>query len=85
MVGHVAPEAALGGPIALVEDGDILTVDVASRRLDLAVDPEVLAARRTRWVEPAARYTGGVMAKYWMLVGTAAAGALTAPAARRRS
>lgn len=85
MVGHVAPEAALGGPIALVEDGDILTVDVASRRLDLAVDPEVLAARRTGWVEPAARYTGGVMAKYWMLVGTAAAGALTAPAARRRS
>jgi dihydroxy-acid dehydratase len=85
MAGHVAPEAALGGPIALVEDGDIITVDVASRRLDLAVDPEALVARRAAWVEPAPRYAGGVMAKYWMLVGTAAAGALTAPAARGRS
>jgi dihydroxy-acid dehydratase len=79
MVGHVAPEAAAGGPIALVADGDRVTVDVAGRRVTLDVDPGLLAERRARWAEPPPRYTSGVMAKYRTLVGSAAAGAVTVP------
>ncbi|MQA93614.1 MAG: dihydroxy-acid dehydratase [Streptosporangiales bacterium] len=79
MAGHVAPEAAAGGPIALVEEGDRITVDVAARRVDLEVPAEVLARRRAAWSAPAGRYTGGVMAKYRSLVGSAAYGAVTAP------
>jgi dihydroxy-acid dehydratase len=76
MAGHVAPEAALGGPIALVRDGDRITFDVAARRLDVDAD---LAARR-RDAPPAprpARYTRGVMAKYAQLVSSASEGAVT--------
>jgi dihydroxy-acid dehydratase len=79
MAGHVAPEAALGGPIALVEDGDVITIDVPARRVDLAVDRATLDARRSAWKEPPARYTGGVMGKYAGLVGSAALGAVTTP------
>ncbi|WP_329256077.1 dihydroxy-acid dehydratase [Actinoallomurus sp. NBC_01490] len=79
MVGHVAPEAVLGGPIALVEDGDVITIDVPARRVDLAVDRATLDARRSAWKEPPARYTGGVMGKYAGLVGSAALGAVTTP------
>src|SRR3954467_10041225 len=64
MIGHVAPEAALGGPIALVEEGDEIVVDVNARRLDLDVPDSVLAERRARWQPPAPHYTGGVLAKY---------------------
>jgi dihydroxy-acid dehydratase len=79
MIGHVAPEAALGGPIALVEDGDTITIDVDRRALDLGVDETTLAARRARWRAPAPRYRTGVMAKYAALVSSASLGAVTTP------
>jgi len=77
MIGHVAPEAALGGPIGLVEEGDDIVIDVDSRRLDLDVPESVLAKRRTAWQAPAPRYTGGVLAKYAALVSSASDGAVT--------
>ena len=77
MIGHIAPEAVLGGPIGLVEEGDQVVIDVDSRRLDLDVAPDVLDERRGRWVAPAPRYTGGVMAKYAALVSSASDGAVT--------
>jgi dihydroxy-acid dehydratase len=77
MIGHVAPEAALGGPIALVEEGDAIVIDVEARRLDLDVPGAVLAERRARWQAPAPRYLGGVMAKYAALVSSASDGAVT--------
>src|SRR6185295_20061469 len=61
MIGHIAPEAALGGPIGLVEEGDTIVIDVDRKALDLDVASDELAARRARWVAPAPRYTGGVM------------------------
>jgi dihydroxy-acid dehydratase len=77
MIGHVAPEAALGGPIALVEEGDEIVIDVDARRLDLDVPEDVLARRRARWQAPAPRYAGGVLAKYAALVSSASEGAVT--------
>jgi dihydroxy-acid dehydratase len=77
MIGHVAPEAALGGPIGLVEEGDEIVVDVEARRLDLEVPEPVLAERRARWQAPPPRYLGGVMAKYAALVSSASEGAVT--------
>jgi dihydroxy-acid dehydratase len=77
MIGHVAPEAALGGPIAFVEDGDEIVIDVDAKTLDLDVPADVLAERRARWTPPAPRYTGGVMAKYAALVSSASEGAVT--------
>ena len=77
MIGHVAPEAALGGPIGLVEEGDEIVIDVASRRLDLDVPEPELARRRAAWQAPAPRYLGGVMAKYAALVSSASEGAVT--------
>ena len=77
MVGHVAPEAADGGPIALVEDGDPITIDITQKSISLDVDPAVLAERHTRWQAPPPPYTTGVMAKYIKLVRSAAEGAIT--------
>jgi dihydroxy-acid dehydratase len=77
MIGHVAPEAALGGPIGLVEEGDEIVIDVEARRLDLAVPEPELARRRTAWRAPTPRYTGGVLAKYAALVSSASEGAVT--------
>ncbi len=77
MVGHIAPEAALGGPIGLVEEGDEIVLDVDAKALDLAVDPATLAERAARWTPPPPRYTGGVMAKYAALVSSASVGAVT--------
>jgi dihydroxy-acid dehydratase len=77
MIGHVAPEAALGGPIALIEEGDEIEIDVERKALDLLVPPEELARRRADWRPPEPRYRGGVMAKYAALVGSAAEGAVT--------
>jgi dihydroxy-acid dehydratase len=77
MIGHVAPEAALGGPIGLVEEGDEVEIDVTARRLDLIVDDAELTARRARWKAPQPRYPGGVMAKYAALVSSASEGAIT--------
>jgi dihydroxy-acid dehydratase len=77
MVGHVAPEAANGGPIALLRDGDIITLDVKARRLDVQGDIE---SRRAQWKAPAPRYKSGVMAKYAKLVSSASLGAVTSAA-----
>src|SRR3989440_12127612 len=77
MVGHIAPEAARGGPIALVQNGDSVVIDVESRRLDLDVPEEELARRREAWTPPAPRYESGVFAKYVASVGTASEGART--------
>ncbi len=85
MLGHVAPEAAVGGPIALVEEGDMIVVDVEARELNLEVDQAVLAERRTRWTPPAPRYTSGAFAKYAALVSSASEGAITSGAPLRRA
>ena len=77
MIGHVAPEAALGGPIALVAEGDEIVIDVEARRLDLEVPETVLSERRSAWQPPPPRYLGGVMAKYAALVSSASEGAVT--------
>ncbi|NIR58851.1 MAG: dihydroxy-acid dehydratase [Gammaproteobacteria bacterium] len=77
VVGHVAPEAAAGGTIALVQEGDEITIDAPSRRLALNVSDEVLERRRRQWRPPTPRYTRGVLAKYARLVSSAARGAVT--------
>jgi dihydroxy-acid dehydratase len=77
MVGHVAPEAATGGPIALLCDGDIITLDVRARRLDVKAN---LEERRGQWKPPVPNYTSGVMAKYAKLVSSASQGAVTSVA-----
>jgi dihydroxy-acid dehydratase len=75
-VGHVAPEAAHGGPIALVRDGDEIRLDLRTRTLDLLVDEQELSHRRANWKPIPPRYTTGVLAKYAKLVGSAAQGAV---------
>jgi dihydroxy-acid dehydratase len=77
MIGHVAPEAAVGGPIALIEEGDTIVVDVDARELNLEVPDDELERRRARWSPPPPRYTGGVLAKYAALVSSASRGAIT--------
>ena len=77
MIGHVAPEAAVGGVIALVEDGDRIVMDVETRELSVRVPEEELARRRDLWTPPAPNYTTGVMAKYAKLVSSASLGAVT--------
>ncbi|MEX2584214.1 MAG: dihydroxy-acid dehydratase [Gemmatimonadota bacterium] len=77
MAGHVSPEAAVGGPIAAVREGDMITFDVQNRRLDLEVEPEEIARRLGEWSPPEPRYPTGVMAKYAKLVGSASEGAVT--------
>ena len=85
MIGHVAPEAALGGPIAFVADGDEIEIDVDRKALDLLVADDVLAGRRAAWTPPAPRYPGGVFAKYAALVSSASEGAITTGARMRAS
>jgi dihydroxy-acid dehydratase len=75
-IGHVAPEAADGGPIALVRDGDMIRLDVTTATLDLLVDDAELAERRASWSPPEPRYRTGVLAKYAKLVGSASTGAV---------
>jgi dihydroxy-acid dehydratase len=75
-VGHVAPEAFDGGPIALVRDGDRIRLDLASATLDVLVDADELERRRVLWVPPPPRYRSGVLSKYTKLVGSAAQGAV---------
>ncbi|MGE5142996.1 MAG: dihydroxy-acid dehydratase, partial [Acidobacteriota bacterium] len=77
VVGHVAPEAYVGGVIALVEEGDSITIDSRQLLVQLNVDGAELARRRARWKPPSPRYTRGVMAKYTTLVSTASRGAIT--------
>jgi dihydroxy-acid dehydratase len=78
-VGHVAPEAAVGGPIAAVEEGDTIRLDIAKRVIDLEVPRETIEARLAKWTTPEPRYRSGVFAKYVALVGSAAEGAITTP------
>jgi dihydroxy-acid dehydratase len=75
-IGHVAPEATNGGPIAFVRDGDRIRLDLAARTLDLLVDDAELASRREGWEPLPPRYTTGVLGKYAKLVGSAAQGAI---------
>jgi dihydroxy-acid dehydratase len=77
MAGHVAPEAAHGGPIAAVRDGDTIVFDVKARRLDVEISEQELKARLSQWTAPAPRYKTGVMAKYAKLVSSASEGAVT--------
>ena len=76
-IGHIAPEAVDGGTIALLRDGDLIRVDIATRTLDLLVDEEELASRRQSWQPLPPRYTRGVLAKYSKLVHSASVGAIT--------
>jgi dihydroxy-acid dehydratase len=77
VVGHVAPEAYVGGTIALVEEGDSITIDAHRLLIELHVDDDVLARRRAAWRPPPPRYTRGLLAKYRRLVSTASLGAIT--------
>ncbi|HXG36450.1 MAG TPA: dihydroxy-acid dehydratase, partial [Dehalococcoidia bacterium] len=76
MVGHVAPEAAVGGPIGLLQEGDVITLDVPSRRLEVQLSQEELRDRQSRWTAPLPRYTKGALAKYASLVSSSARGAV---------
>jgi dihydroxy-acid dehydratase len=78
MAGHISPEAACGGPIAAVRDGDMIAVDLLSRSLRVDLSQAELAARLAAWTPPPPRYAGGVMGKYRALVGPAEHGAVTA-------
>src|SRR5581483_5238019 len=77
MVGHIAPEASRGGPLAAVRDGDSIVIDVAARRIDVDVPADTLKQRLADWRGPQPRYTTGVLAKYARLVSSAATGAVT--------
>jgi dihydroxy-acid dehydratase len=77
VVGHVAPEAAVGGTIALVEEGDRVTIDAERRLLELEVSDAELARRRKTWTPPQPRYTAGVLYKYAKQVSSASVGAVT--------
>ena len=79
MVGHVSPEAARGGPIAALEDGDVVVVDVEARELGVELSDDELAARLAAWSAPPPRYATGVLAKYAALVSSASEGAVTRP------
>lgn len=79
MVGHVAPEAFVGGPISLVEDGDVISIDVSRSRIDLEVSNETLQNRRSLWQPPKPNYTHGALAKYASMAGSASRGAVTRP------
>jgi dihydroxy-acid dehydratase len=79
MAGHVSPEAALGGPIAAVRDGDIIRFDVSQRLLEVEVSDEVIRQRMKEWKPPQPRYPTGVFAKYAALVSSASQGAITRP------
>ena len=79
MAGHVSPEAALGGPIAAVRDGDIIRFDVTRRLLEVEISDEVIRQRMKEWKAPQPRYPTGVFAKYAALVSSASQGAITRP------
>ena len=77
VVGHVAPEAFVGGTIALIEEGDSITIDAHQLLLQLNVDQSEIDRRRQHWTQPKPRYTTGVLAKFARLVSTASRGAVT--------
>ena len=77
MIGHVAPEAAVGGPIAAVQEGDIINIDIEKRTIDIEVAPAQVAERMKSWNAPEWKYQTGVFAKYIATVSSAAEGAIT--------
>jgi dihydroxy-acid dehydratase len=77
MAGHVAPEAAHGGPIAAIADGDVIVFDVPNRTLNVELTVDQIKQRLANWKSPAPRFTSGVMAKYAFLVSSASRGAVT--------
>ncbi|KGG17438.1 Dihydroxy-acid dehydratase [Prochlorococcus sp. MIT 0603] len=77
VVGHVAPEAAIGGNIALIQNGDSVTVDANKKLIQLNIDDKELANRKKRWVKPKAKYTSGILGKYARLVSSSSKGAVT--------
>jgi dihydroxy-acid dehydratase len=77
VVGHVAPEAAVGGAIALVQEGDRITIDADARLLQVEISDQELEQRRSTWQPPQPRYTRGVLAKYAKLVSSSSLGAVT--------
>ena len=79
MAGHVAPEAARGGPIAAVREGDMVVFDIKNRHLDVELSDRILKERLSQWKEPKPHYTSGVFAKYMALVSSASEGAITRP------
>jgi dihydroxy-acid dehydratase len=79
MVGHVVPEAARGGPLAAVRDGDAITIDVDRGVLEVELDEDELVQRLAAWQPPAVRYEGGVFARYRALVSSASDGAVLVP------
>ena len=79
MVGHVSPEAARGGGLAALEEGDVVVIDVDARELRVELPDGELERRLERWTPPPARYTSGVLAKYAALVSSASDGAITRP------
>ena len=76
-IGHVAPEAMVGGPIGILRDGDIITVDVANRELNVRLSDAEFSQRRAEWTAPPPNYTSGVLAKYAKMVSSASIGAVT--------
>jgi dihydroxy-acid dehydratase len=79
MVGHVAPEAALGGPIAAIREGDKITIDTKARKLELEISDAEIFRRMAEWKPPVPHYKTGVFAKYAALVQSASEGAITTP------
>ena len=77
VAGHVSPEAAMGGPIALIEDGDIITFDAEKHRIDIALGEEELSRRKENWRRPRSDVTTGALAKYRAEVSSASQGAVT--------
>ena len=77
MVGHVAPEAAIGGPIAALREGDMIVLDIESRKLNAELSDEEIKRRLSEWRPPAPRYTSGVFQKYAAQVSSASEGAIT--------
>jgi len=76
-VGHVAPEAMVGGPMGLLEEGDIISLDVINRIIEVELTDDVLEARKRAWIAPSPKHTSGVLAKYAKLVSSASNGAIT--------
>jgi dihydroxy-acid dehydratase len=75
-IGHISPEAMEGGPIALLEDGDIINIDIPGRKLEFKISPEDLVKRKAEWVKPAPKVTTGYLARYAKLVTSANTGAV---------
>jgi dihydroxy-acid dehydratase len=77
VVGHITPEAYVGGPLAIVENGDTITIDAENNELKLVINEHEMERRLEKWQQPEPRYTRGVLAKYARLVSSASLGAVT--------